>query len=108
MRSHTYACSAPGSGYLTDGSNCAEQPRGVSPPWYAREQQAIGTLLWDRSLTKEKKALINPSIDFSVHGHNTTQKPYWLGNSYHLDTNYLSGKPTIIELSTLIKQFSSM
>ena len=71
-------------------------------------KQAIGTLLWDRSLTKEKKALINPSIDFSVHGHNTTQKPYWLGNSYHLDTNSLSGNPTIVEPSPLIKQFSSM
>jgi len=71
-------------------------------------QQAISALLWDRSLTKAKKPVINPSIDFSVHGHNTTKKPYWLGNSYHLDTNYLSGKPTIVELSTLIKQFSSM
>ena len=71
-------------------------------------QQATGALLWDRSLTKAKKPVINPSIDFSVHGHNTTKEPYWLGNSYHLDTNYLSGKPTIVELKTLINQFSSM
>jgi len=72
------------------------------------KEKAISLLLWDRALTKAKKPVINPSIDFSVHGHNTTKEPYWLGNSYHLDTNYLSGKPTIVELKTLINQFSSM
>lgn len=62
-------------------------------------------LLWDRDIVKQKLAIKNKTIDFSVHGHNTTDKPYWLGNSFHIDTNYLSGKPTIVELKTLIKDF---
>ncbi|QLE09362.1 hypothetical protein HYD28_10585 [Pseudoalteromonas shioyasakiensis] len=70
------------------------------------KEKAISLLLWDRALTKAKKPVINPSIDFSVHGHKPTKEPYWLGNSYHLDTNYLS--EVLVELKTLINQFSSM
>tara|TARA_Y100000588_G_scaffold326587_1_gene361091 strand:- start:2428 stop:3171 length:744 start_codon:yes stop_codon:yes gene_type:complete len=66
---------------------------------------AAASLLWDRTIVKQTITKINASIDFSVHGHNTTAEPYWLGNTYHIDTHYLSGKPTIVELKPLIKAF---
>ncbi len=67
------------------------------------KQRAVSSLLWDRSLVRKNEPVINPSIDFSVHGHNTTTEPFWLGNTFHLDTNYLGGKPTIVELKQLIR-----
>lgn len=69
---------------------------------------AAASLLWDRTIVKQTITKINASIDFSVHGHNTTAEPYWLGNTYHIDTHYLSGKPTIVELKPLIKAFMQL
>jgi len=67
--------------------------------------QAVTGLLWDRSITKQGKVLHNQGVDFSIHGHNSTPRPYWIGNTYHIDTNYLGGEPTLVELSSLISDF---
>ena len=72
------------------------------------KQLAVSALLWERTIVKQRIVEDNPSISFSIHGHNTTQTPYWLGNTYHIDTNYLGGKPTIVELERLINQYSSI
>lgn len=68
------------------------------------KQFAVSALLWERTIAKQKIVEDNQSVDFSIHGHNTTQRAYWLGNTYHIDTNYLGGKPTIVELEALINQ----
>lgn len=68
----------------------------------------VQSFLWDRTRVKTQSNKINPGVLFSIHGHNITQSPYWLGNSYHIDTNYLAGRPSIINLSDLISQYHSL
>lgn len=70
--------------------------------------QLISDLLWDRQITQSKKLVQNLGVLFSIHGHNATAKPYWIENTYHIDTNYLGGSPTIVELSELIKNFKTL
>lgn len=68
----------------------------------------VQNFLWDRTRVKTKSNKINPGVLFSIHGHNTTKSPYWLGNSYHIDTNYLAGRPTIINVADLISQYRTL
>ncbi|WP_024611585.1 metallophosphoesterase [Pseudoalteromonas sp. TB64] len=65
----------------------------------------VESLLWDRKVFNSKKIINNHGINFSIHGHNSTQLPFWIGDSYHIDTNYLGGKPTLLELSDVINKF---
>ncbi|WP_404340135.1 metallophosphoesterase [Pseudoalteromonas mariniglutinosa] len=69
------------------------------------KHQCVADLLWDRKTVKQKQLFTNEGVLFSVHGHNATANPFWIANSYHIDTNYRGGYPTIVELSTLIKEF---
>ena len=73
---------------------------------YPQEKSKIvESLLWDRDVFKNKKVVNNQGVHFSIHGHNSTRFPLWVGNSFHIDTNYYLGKPTLIELSSIINQF---
>ncbi|WP_024597750.1 metallophosphoesterase [Pseudoalteromonas sp. TAE56] len=62
----------------------------------------VQSLLWDREVVKQNKVVKSHGVDFSIHGHNSTKAPFWVDNSYHIDTNYLGGKPTLSELSEVI------
>lgn len=62
----------------------------------------IDSLLWSRELYKSKKLHNNIGVDFSIHGHNSTQVPIWIGNTHHIDTNYY-GWPTVVNLDELIQ-----
>ena len=62
----------------------------------------VQSLLWDREVVKQNKVVKSHGVDFSIHGHNSTKAPFWVGNSYHIDTNYHGGKPTLLELSEVI------
>ncbi|WP_166419809.1 metallophosphoesterase [Pseudoalteromonas sp. Z1A8] len=62
----------------------------------------VQSLLWDREVVKQNKVVESHGVDFSIHGHNSTKAPFWVGNSYHIDTNYHGGKPTLLELSDVI------
>lgn len=64
----------------------------------------VESLLWDRDVVKKRKVIKNKGVSFSVHGHNSTEFPFWVGNSYHIDTNYYGGKPTLLELSNVINK----
>lgn len=64
----------------------------------------VQSLLWDREVFKQNKVVRSHGVDFSIHGHNSTKAPFWVGNSYHIDTNYLGGKPTLLELDEVIKR----
>lgn len=66
--------------------------------------EVVACLLWDRTLFHKKIALLSHDVDFSIHGHNSTQIPLWIGSSYHIDTSYY-GTPTAIELKSTIKSF---
>ena len=68
------------------------------------KSKVVAALLWDRELFKKGKSLKNHGVDFSIHGHNSTQIPIWIGNSYHIDTSFY-GRFTMIELSTAIEKF---
>ena len=69
--------------------------------------EIVTSLLWDRELFKKKTTLIHHGVDFSIHGHNSTQTPLWIGNSYHIDTSFY-GKPTAIELTSTINKFINL
>lgn len=62
----------------------------------------IESLLWSRELYKSQKLHNNTGVDFSIHGHNSTQVPTWIGNTHHIDTNYY-GRPTVVNLDKLIQ-----
>jgi serine/threonine protein phosphatase 1 len=63
--------------------------------------EVIESLLWNRDVVKKRRLLKNDGVTFSIHGHNSTQVPFWIRNSYHIDTNYY-GRPTIVELKKVI------
>ncbi|TMO54627.1 metallophosphoesterase [Pseudoalteromonas phenolica] len=67
----------------------------------ANTGDAVESLLWSRELFKSKKQASNKGVSFSIHGHNSTQVPIWIGNTYHIDTNYY-GRPTVVNLRNLI------
>ncbi|RXF04931.1 metallophosphoesterase [Pseudoalteromonas phenolica O-BC30] len=74
--------------------------------WSSSPENSEGTvesLLWSRELFKSQKQSSNIGINFSIHGHNSTQMPIWIGNTYHIDTNYY-GRPTVVNLSNLIDE----
>lgn len=57
-------------------------------------------LMWDRERFNKKLNKVNHGVDFSIHGHNSTPEPIWIGNSLHIDTSHF-GSPTIVNLSEL-------
>ena len=59
-------------------------------------------LMWDRERFNKKLNKVNHGVDFSIHGHNSTPEPIWIGNSLHIDTSHF-GSPTIVNLSELSK-----
>ena len=69
--------------------------------------EMISALLWDRERVKKRTHISNNGVDFSIHGHNSTQVPFWIANSYHIDTSYY-GRPTLVELSSVIRKFDSI
>jgi serine/threonine protein phosphatase 1 len=77
------------------------------PPQWDWENQSVeinamvNNLLWDRTLVKTRKLIKNDHVDFSIHGHNTSQMPFWIGNSYHINTIYY-GRHTLVDLSQCI------
>ncbi|WP_259369124.1 metallophosphoesterase [Colwellia sp. MB3u-55] len=66
----------------------------------------VNALLWGRELFNKEKSLLNSGVDFSIHGHNSTQVPIWIKNTLHIDTSYY-GRPTMIELHTVIEKFNA-
>ncbi|MGO2013005.1 MAG: metallophosphoesterase [Pseudoalteromonas sp.] len=71
------------------------------------KKKLVSELLWDREVVKQDKIFSNRGVLFSIHGHNATKKPFWIFNTYHIDTNYKAGRPTIVELSELINYFKA-
>ena len=69
----------------------------------ANTGDAVESLLWSRELFKSQKQSSNIGVNFSTHGHNSTQMPIWIGNTYHIDTNYY-GRPTVVNLENLIDE----
>ena len=69
------------------------------------KEQLVGDYLWDRQVVKQDKLYTNRGVLFSIHGHNATEKPFWIFNTFHIDTNFKAGHPTIIELGQLINHF---
>ncbi|WNC68010.1 metallophosphoesterase [Thalassotalea nanhaiensis] len=67
----------------------------------------VAALLWDRELFYKQKCLVNRGVDFSIHGHNSTQIPIWIENTFHIDTSYY-GRPTMVELNAVIEEFNAM
>lgn len=67
------------------------------------KSKVVAALLWDRELFKRGKGLVNHGVDFSIHGHNSTQIPIWIDNSYHIDTSFY-GRPTVVELKAIIEK----
>jgi serine/threonine protein phosphatase 1 len=65
----------------------------------------VTALLWDRELFTKQKCTENSGVDFSIHGHNSTQMPIWINNTFHIDTSYY-GRPTMVELQTIIEEFN--
>lgn len=70
-------------------------------------EACVTPLLWDRERFSKRKHLVNHGVDFSIHGHNSTQMPIWIGNSLHIDTSYY-GAPTVIDLAETIKTFQQL
>ncbi|TMO54441.1 metallophosphoesterase [Pseudoalteromonas phenolica] len=68
------------------------------------KRAVVSALLWDRELVKRRKCSANKNVDFSIHGHNSTQVPFWIANSYHIDTAFY-GRVTMVELSNVIDKF---
>ncbi|TMO64870.1 metallophosphoesterase [Pseudoalteromonas aurantia] len=71
------------------------------------KRHLVASLLWDRDRVKKRKHIQNLGVDFSIHGHNSTQVPFWIANTYHIDTSYY-GRPTLVELSEVIKKYTSL
>ncbi|MAP19845.1 MAG: metallophosphoesterase [Alteromonadaceae bacterium] len=70
-------------------------------------EACVWPLLWDRERFLKRKHNVNHGVDFSVHGHNSTQVCLWIGNSYHIDTGRY-GHPTVINLSDTIDAFKQL
>lgn len=64
-------------------------------------------LLWDRERFTKRQHISNTGVDFSVHGHNSTQQCRWIGNSLHIDTSYY-GKPTVINVADTIQTYQQL
>jgi len=71
------------------------------------KKELVKDLLWDRHIFKQDRLYSNRGVLFSVHGHNATAKPFWIFNTFHIDTNFRAGRPTIIELGELIDYFKT-
>lgn len=71
----------------------------------ANPKDCIFQLLWDRERFQKRLHHNNHGVDFSIHGHNSTESPIWIGNSLHIDTAYY-GMPTVMELSEVIALYS--
>jgi len=69
--------------------------------------ELVSALLWDRERVKKRTHISNNGVDFSIHGHNSTQVPFWIANSYHIDTSYY-GRPTLVELSSVVRKYDSI
>ncbi|MBU3023741.1 metallophosphoesterase [Aestuariibacter sp. A3R04] len=65
-------------------------------------EACVTPLLWDRERFTKKLNKVNHGVDFSIHGHNSTQEPVWIGNSLHIDTSYY-GMPTVLDLAETIE-----
>ena len=70
-------------------------------------EACVAPLLWDRERFTKRKHKVNHGVDFSVHGHNSTQTPIWIGNTLHIDTSYY-GHPTVINLAETIETFKQL
>ncbi len=79
------------------------------PPTWSWEHMPQNTeacvfpLMWDRERYNKKLNKVNHGVDYSIHGHNSTPEPIWIGNSLHIDTNYYS-KPTLFEISLILEK----
>lgn len=73
----------------------------------SNKKELVSDFLWDRQVVKQDKLFSNRGVLFSIHGHNATKKPFWIFNTYHIDTNYKAGRPTIVEISELITYFKA-
>ncbi|MDC8830392.1 metallophosphoesterase [Alteromonas gilva] len=69
-----------------------------------RQSDVVWNLLWERERFVRNSHVSNHGVDFSVHGHNSTQQIRWISNSLHIDTSFY-GRPTVIDLTTIIAQF---
>jgi len=65
----------------------------------------VGDLLWQRSVFKRRIIINNVGVDFSIHGHNPSQVPVWIGNTYHIDTGYY-GQLSVVNLTDVIVKFN--
>jgi len=65
----------------------------------------VSDLLWQRSVFKRRVAIDNGGVDFSIHGHNPSQVPVWIGNTYHIDTGYY-GRLSVVNLTDVIAKFT--
>ncbi len=66
-------------------------------------EACVFPLMWDRERYNKKLNKVNHGVDYSIHGHNSTPEPIWIGNSLHIDTNYYS-KPTLFEISLILEK----
>jgi len=69
------------------------------------KEHCVAGLLWERSVFKQRKLIDNAGVDFSIHGHNPSQVPLWIGNTYHIDTGYY-GRLSVLNLSDVITKFN--
>lgn len=81
----------------------------LPPTWswehFPGDSAACSTsLLWDRERFTKRNHNINHGVDFSLHGHNSTPEPVWIGNSYHIDTGRF-GSPTVVDLAQLTQTY---
>ncbi|WDE05874.1 metallophosphoesterase [Thalassomonas viridans] len=62
----------------------------------------LKTLLWDRGQFQSDKAEHIRNIALTVHGHNGCRAAFKKGNQVYIDTQYRSGRFTIISLESLL------
>ena len=70
----------------------------------SEKSRVVSSLLWDRVRVKKRRHVSNVGVDFSIHGHNSTPVPFWISNTYHIDTSYY-GRPTLVELKNVISKY---
>jgi len=82
----------------------------ISPDWNWQHYpqslaDTVSDLLWHRSVFKRRMVIDNVGVDFSIHGHNPSQVPVWIGNTYHIDTGYY-GQLSVVNLMDVIAKFN--
>ena len=82
----------------------------IAPDWNwlhypIATEHCVSDLLWERCVFKQRLMIANTGVDFSIHGHNPSQVPVWIGNTYHIDTGYY-GRLSVISLSNVISKFN--